>query len=241
MPATQSDRPFRLKTNLGADALLVDSFTGHEGVSQPYRFTVKALSEDPNVDMKSLLVTPAVLSFHIDEENERHIHGLINGMKLLEYGEDGFAVYEIDLVPWLTFLQYFSNCRIYQNKSVTDIIEAVFSTRGYSDYTLDLQGTYSPREYCVQYRETDFDFISRLMEEEGIFYYFEQTEDKHTLVLGDASSAFNTCPHTSEVSYRPAQGSARLQGVVTSLECDCHVSTGTASLTDYDFTKPNTD
>ena len=241
MPATQSDRPFRLKTNLGDDALLVDSFTGHEGVSQPFRYIVKALSGDPNVDMKSLLVTPAVLSFYLGEEEDRHIHTLINSIRLLESGEDGYVEYELELVPWVAFLSYFTNCRIYQNKSVPDIIEAVFSTRGYSDYRLNLQGTYSPRDYCVQYRETDYNFISRLMEDEGIFYYFEQSEDKHTMVIGDASSAFTTCPHTSTVNYLASTGSSRAEGVVSSIHFEYRTATGTASLTDYDFTKPNTD
>ncbi len=245
MPATQADRPFRLKTNLGDDALLVESFTGHEGVSEPYRFIVKALSDDPNVDMKSLLVTPAVLTFHIGDENERQVHALINAIKLLECVEDGKAVLELELLPWFSFLTYFTNCRIFQNKSVTDIFTKIFSDRGYTDYRIDTQGTYHPREYCVQYRETDFNFISRLMEDEGIYYYFEQSQDKHTLVLADTSAAAVPCPLLVDqeqlIKYMPAEGSSRVAGVVTTLEHEYRVSTGTASLTDYDFTKPKTD
>ena len=241
MPATQTDRPFRLKTPLGDDALLVESFTGHEGVSRPYWFNVKALSDDPNIDMKGLLVQPAVLTFQLDDETERHVHSLVNGIKLLEYGEDGKAAYELELVPWLSFLTYFYNSRIFQNKSVPDIIEKIFSDRGYTDYRLNLQGSYNPREYCVQYRETDFNFISRLMEDEGIFYYFEQSEDKHTLVLADANSAFTPCPNMATARYVPDEGAARVEGIVAALHHEYHVSTGTASLTDYDFEKPNTD
>ena len=172
MPATQTDRPFRLKTPLGDDALLVESFTGHEGVSRPYWFNVKALSDDPNIDMKGLLVQPAVLTFQLDDETERHVHSLVNGIKLLEYGEDGKAAYELELVPWLSFLTYFYNSRIFQNKSVPDIIEKIFSDRGYTDYRLNLQGSYNPREYCVQYRETDFNFISRLHGRRGHLLLF---------------------------------------------------------------------
>ncbi len=235
--------------DLDADALLVESFTGHEGVSQPFRFLVKALSDNPNLDMKSLLVTPAVLSFHIDDDSERHIHALINSIRLLEYGEDGFAAYELELVPWVHFLGYFSNCRIYQNLSVPDIIEKVFQTRSYTDFDVSkLQGSYSPREYCVQYRETDFNFVSRLMEDEGIFYFFEQTESKHTLVLGDATSVFTTCPHLKaadgtegKAEYYPGAGSSRIAGFVSALHYEYRVSTGAAALTDYDFTKPKND
>ncbi len=125
-------------------------------------------------------MTPAVLSFHLGDGRTGISIRSSTASRLLESGEDGYSVYELELVPWLAFLSHFSNCRIFQNQSVPDIIEKVFSTRGYSDYRLNLQGTYSPREYCVQYRETDFNFISRLMEDEGIFYYFEQSTKTST-------------------------------------------------------------
>ena len=195
MPATQIARPFRIKTTLGEDALLLDSFTGGERVSTPFRFTLDLLSPDPNIDMQGLLRKPAVISIKLDDETERHIHGLFNSIALTECGEDGMAVYRAELVPWFWFLTLFSNCRIFQNKSVPDIVEQVFKDRGFADYQLKLQGTYQPREYCVQYRETDFNFVSRLLEDEGIFYFFEHTEDKHSLVLADDKAAFKACPH----------------------------------------------
>src|SRR5436190_19014420 len=197
MPMTQLDRPFRLKTPLGDDALLLDSFTGSERVSTPYRYTLRLLAPDPNIKMKDLMAKPAVLSLRLDEDKERYIHGHVSRMKLLEYGEDGMAVYEAEIVPWLWFLTLYSNCKIFQNKTVPDILEQVFKDRGFTDYKLNL-GSYQPREYCVQYRETDFNFVSRLMEEEGIFYFFEQTESKHTLVLADANKAFVPCPNQKD-------------------------------------------
>ena len=240
MAATQIERPFRIKTTLGDDALLLSSFTGYERVSTPYRFVLQLLSEDPNIDMKSLLTKPAVLSIKLDDETERHIHGLFNRIALMEYGEDGMALYQAELVPWLWFLTIFSNCRIFQNKSVPDIVEQIFKDRGYTDYQLKLQGTYQPREYCVQYRETDFNFVSRLLEDEGIFYFFEQTEDKHTLVLADDKAAFKACPHKATAQYSPSIGGVLDADTVFALEQENKVNTGTASLTDYDFEKPNT-
>ena len=108
--------------------------------------------------------------------------------------------------PGCWFLKLFSNCRIFQNKTVPDIIQKVFADRGYTDYDFRLTGSYDPREYCVQYRETDFNFVSRLMEDEGIFYFFEQTEDKHQLVLADAKSAITPCPHKATARFTPATG-----------------------------------
>src|SRR5215469_6137803 len=140
MSATQIDRPFRLKTPLGDDALLLDRFDGYERVSTPFRFILRLLSPDPNIDMQGLLTKPAVLSMNLTEESERHLHGHINRIKLLECGQDGMAAYEAEMVPWLWFLHHFTDYRIFQNKTVPDIVEQVFHSRGFSDYQLKLQG-----------------------------------------------------------------------------------------------------
>lgn len=239
---TQIDRPFRVKTSLGDDALLLDSFVGVERVSDPFRFVLRLLSPDPNVDMQSLLTKPAVLTFQLAGDAERHIHGNICRMKLLEVGADAMAAYEAEVVPWFWFLTLFSDCRIFQNMAVPDIVEKVFKDRGFTDFRANLQGTYNPREFCVQYRETDFNFVSRLLEEEGIFYYFEHTEDKHTMVLADDVSAFAACPNQpndASVQFAPTTGGRLDNDVVFTLEAEYRVQTGTASHTDYDFTKPN--
>ncbi len=228
-----------MKTPLGDDALLLESFTGTERVSTPFRFLLKVLSYDPNIDMKGLLNKPAVLAIGLSDNTERYIHGNINRMKLLEFGTDGYAAYELEMVPWLWFLNLFSDCRIFQNMSVPDIVQKVFKDRGFSDFKLQTQGTYTEREYCVQYRETDLNFVSRLMEEEGIFYFFEHSDDKHTLVLGDQPSAFPTCPNQAEARFLPAQGGVLEEDIVHTLEAEFRVEIGTASLTDYNFEKPS--
>jgi len=240
LPASQDKRPFRVKTPLGEDALLLDSFQGQERVSTPFRFVLKVLSLDPNVDMKSQLNQAAVLSIVLNDGSERYIHGNINRMKLLEYGEDGYAAYELEMVAWIWFLNLFADCRIFQNKAVPDIVEQVFQDRGFSDYKLQLQGSYPQRDYCVQYRETDFNFVSRLLEEEGIYYYFEQSEDKHTLVLADQSSAADACPNQATAHFLAAEGGVQDDDTVNLVEAEYRVETGTASLTDYNFEKPNT-
>jgi len=239
---TQIYRPFRVKTSLGDDALLLDNFVGVERVSEPYKFILRVLSPDPNVDMQSLLTGPVVLTLQLDEGGERHIHGNINRMKLLEVGADSMAAYEVEMVPWLWFLNLFTDCRIFLNMSVPDIVEKVFKDRGFSNYKASLQGSYSPREYCVQYCETDFNFVSRLLEEEGIFYFFEHSDQKHTLVLADDVSAFDVCPSQdpSEVAFMSAGGANLDEEVVISLEAEYRVETGKVSHTDYDFTKPTT-
>lgn len=237
---TQSYRPFAIKVQgLGDDDLLLDTFTGHECVSTPFRYVVK-LAAAKTFDLKGLLAKSAVLSIGLEGSAERYIHGHISRIKLLEQGEDGLFAYEAELVPWLWFLTRYSDCRIFQNQSVQDIVEKVFRDRGFSDFEWKLTGSYTPREYCVQYRETDFNFVSRLLEDEGIFYFFKQAKDKHTLVLGDGKSAFVACPNKAQARFLASTGSAQPAETVISLENELRVHTGAAALTDYDFEKPTT-
>jgi type VI secretion system secreted protein VgrG len=239
MPATQIERPFRIKTSLGDDALLLDSFHGQERVSTPYLFVVRLLSPDPNIDMRALLTKPAVLALNINEEEERFIHGHFSRIKLQEHGDDGMAAYEAEIVPWFWFLKHFSGCRIFQNKTVPEIIEQVFRDRRLLDFQFRLMGSFPKRDYCVQYRETDFNFVSRLMEDEGIFYFFEQEQDKHTLILANDNAKFQPCPHQSHARYLVALGGQQPEDTILTLETDYRAHAGTISLTDYDFEKPH--
>jgi type VI secretion system secreted protein VgrG len=237
---TQIRRPFRVKTILGDDALLLESFRGSERISEPFRFILRLLSPDPNVDMQSLLQTPAVVTLKLDQGVERHIHGNINCIKLLELGADGMAAYEAEIVPWFWFLTLFSDCRIFQNIDVPAIVRKVFLDRGFTDFTYRITGTYKARDYCVQYRETDFNFVSRLLEEEGIFYFFEQSQQGHTLVMGDDVTAFCSCANQSSIRFMPSAGGRLDESTVVTLESEFRVKTGKVSHTDYDFAKPNT-
>ncbi len=241
MPPTQTYRPFRLKTQLGDDALLLESYTGSERISAPFRFLLRVLSPDATIDMRGLLSKPGVISIKLDDdETERHIHGNFSRVKLLEWGDDGMAAYELEMVPWFWFMHHFFDSRIFQHKTAPQIIEQVFKDRGYTDYKLALQGSFPEREYCVQFRETDFNFISRLMEEEGILYYFEQSADKHTMVLTNANSSLAVCPHKAKAQFMPASGGHLNEDTVATIEEEFAVGTKKASVNDYDFEKPKT-
>jgi type VI secretion system secreted protein VgrG len=238
---SQINRPFRVKSSLGDDALLLESFTGFEQMSRPFRFVLRLLSDDPNLDMKGVLNKPMVLSIKLDEDLERHIHGNVSRFKQLEYGDDGMTAYEAEIVPWFWFLTLFNDCRIFQNKNVPDIVQQVFKDRGFSDFKLSLMDTYEPREYCVQYRESDFNFVSRLFEEEGIFYYFEHTNEKHTLVLVDRKESLQDSQFQPKVRFTPSTGGRLDEDTMSTLEMELSLCPGKASLTDYDFEKPSTD
>src|ERR1035441_4685951 len=185
MSLTQAGRHIRVNTSLGEDKLFLESFEGEEHVSSLFRFELGLLTEDLAFTMDSLLNQPVVVSLSLSDNTDRNFHGIVNHIEEVETRAEGQTLYRATMVPWAWLLNLFFDCRIFQNKYVPDIVQQVFSDRGFTDYANRVTGTYNPREYTVQYRETDLNFISRLLEDEGIFYFFEHTADKHTLVLAD--------------------------------------------------------
>jgi len=238
MALTQAGRHIRVNTNLGEDKVFLESFEGEERVSDLFRFELGLLTEDPSFSMDSLLNQPAVVSISQHDDSDRNFHGIINNIEEIETRKDGETLYRATMVPWAWLLTLFHDCRIFQNMAVPDIVQKVFSDRGFTDYANRCTGTYPQREYCVQYRETDFNFISRLLEDEGIFYFFEHSADKHTLVMADQPTAFVACPGQSTVAYDTTPGLWQDVDVVLSLRRSQYVRVGKVTENDYDFTKP---
>jgi len=235
--ATQRD--ITVKTALG-DTLDFAQMEGFDEISQCFRYEVGLVSKDINIKPEDLLGTPATI-FVALTEGVRHFHGFITEFAFHEFRED-YAHYRAVLRPWLWFLSTRSDNRIFQLKSVVDIIEEVFKT--YPDAKLEkrLKKSYPPRDYCVQYRETDLDFVQRLMEHEGIFYHFDHAEDGHTLVLTDTNSAVKDAEGFATVKFRNESGNVIGQDdVITALYPRSSVRSGTYVHTDYDFTKPASD
>ncbi|GFM84499.1 hypothetical protein PSCICN_51910 [Pseudomonas cichorii] len=148
--------------------------------------------------------------------------------------------YQVLLRPWLWWLTLASNNRVFQNLSTSDIVTSIFTDHGFSDHKLSLTGSYTPREYCVQYGETDFAFVSRLLEEEGIFWFFTHEEGKHTLVLADNNDAFPAIPNGPAVKYLgQGMGNRELHGI-RSGQLVLQAVSGVYSASDYEFTTPTT-
>ncbi|GFM62045.1 hypothetical protein PSCICG_32050 [Pseudomonas cichorii] len=148
--------------------------------------------------------------------------------------------YQVLLRPWLWWLTLASNNRVFQNLSTSDIVTSIFTDHGFSDHKLSLTGSYTPREYCVQYGETDFAFVSRLLEEEGIFWFFTHEEGKHTLVLADNNDAFPAIPNGPVVKYLgQGMGNRELHGI-RSGQLVLQAVSGVYSASDYEFTTPTT-
>lgn len=239
MPITQQNRPIRIATPLGEDVLLFYQMDGTEKLDELFEYELELFSENGSIEADTLLGENVTVGLSLPEGKWRYFNGYVArfGQQEAQYG---FAVYHLVLRPWLWFLTRASNCRIFQQKTVPDIIKQVFRDQNFSDFQEKLSGQYATREYCVQYRETDFDFVSRLMEEEGIYYYFTHENGKHQLVLADSLSAHDKFPGYETIPYHSEQGRTdkSRSDHIHEWTYGREIQTGTHVLTDYDFTKP---
>jgi type VI secretion system secreted protein VgrG len=230
---TQTNRPIRVQTVLGDSALVLRGFRGAEALSTPFVLTLELLSESNSINGAALLRTPVTVTVETTG-GPLHTHGLIRRFTQLGEDED-LTVYRAEVVPWLWFLSLSRDCRIFQHMTVLEILEKVFKDLGWSDFRLNCSRTYPTREYCVQYRESDLNFVSRLLEEEGIFYYFEHTSTKHTLVISDQSPLAPECDGGGTDMLRTV---TMRKDIVTQLESDYSVYIGEVELRDFDFEQP---
>ena len=153
--------------------------------------------------------------------------------------DDEFAYFSATIVPWFSFLNYATNCRIFQDKDVTAIITAVVAAYGYSSMLrLEVTKSYTPRDYCVQYRETDFAFLSRLMEDEGIYYYFEYSDGNHVMVLADAPSCYKDIPVQNSFKYAPAAGQDAAADAILQWQIEERMHPGKWTTRDYHHEAP---
>ena len=242
---SQANRLLSVTTPLAYDVLLIDSLVASEGISRPFRFDLKMVAEiaagsHSKVDPVKLIGNGMTLSVLLADNTPRFFHGIV---KRFSAGprDSRFAHYRAELVPWLSLLGLTSDCRVFQEKTVPEIIEEVFTDLEFRDYKLALDRSYTKWDYCVQYRESDFNFVSRLMEQEGIFYYFEHKQDLHTLVLADAVSKYQTCPKQAVAIMGPLAGAAEKGDYVTSWESNHELLSGKWALRDYHFEMPRTD
>lgn len=210
-----------------------------EELGRPFQIDLEMFCEKADVEAEKMLGTSVTLKItKPGGTGDRFFNGLVSRFAFA--GERGrYQVYRVTLRPWLWFLTRTSDCRIFQQMKVPDIIEKVFRDKnGFTDFKRSLSGTYRTWDYCVQYRESDFAFVSRLMEQEGIYYFFEHVDGKHTLVLADAPSAHSLIAGTGELPYRGG-GDGRIgQDHIHDWLRYQEVQTATCIVQDYDFTKP---
>lgn len=238
MPFIPTDQLFKIDTPLGDDVLHLRGFNGQEGMSQISRFELDLFTEGPPIDFNAIVGQQVTIRVALADGNERFFNGFIS--RFAQTGNaPGIIYYRAEMVPWLWFLTRTADCRIFQELSLPEIIQQIFAELGFEDYQLSLEGTYSSREYSVQYRETDYDFIARLLEQHGIFYFFEHEETKHTLVMTDTPNANQPVPTQPAVRWEPEGSELSDEDVITRLEFEKEIRPGKFSHTDYNFKTPS--
>ena len=213
-------------------------FDGHEGISQLFQFEVVVACKAVDVDFDDVVGKPAVLAFRVGDE-PRSVHGIVESV---EQGEEGnkLTAYRVVIVPSVWRLRHRRDSRIFQELAVPDILKAVLDAAGVpgDGYRLSLSSAYAPREYCVQYRESDWAFLCRLMEEEGIAYHFEHTDSRHVLVMADSPSAYSPILGVPVVPFRTPTGALVKGEHVSRFRYTQRVRPGKVTLRDYNFKKP---
>jgi type VI secretion system secreted protein VgrG len=249
MTLTQENRLISIETPLGADVLLLTGFSGSEGISMPFSFELSLASENTNINPRDIIGQNVTVSIGLADDERRYINGIICRFTQERLGEDSdqeqylhIATYSATMVPWFWLLTKTVNSRIFQEKTVQQIVEQIFGDRGFADYEMRLTGNYEPREYCVQYHESDFNFISRLLEQEGIFYLFEHEDGRHILVLADSADEHHDCPHQDTVRCQLSGGATQeTEDVITNIGWGEEIRFGKYTTKDFNFLMPGTD
>ncbi len=235
---SQDERVGKLTTPLGDDKLVLSRFDGGEALSEPFEFRIEALATEANIDFNAALGKSVTVDLKTADGKDRFFNGLLAEARWAGQRDTLYA-YQLVIRPWLWLLSLTSDCRIFSQKSPRDIVKQVFTDRGFSDFRDELKSSYPTLEYCVQYRETDFTFVSRLMEQYGMYYFFEYADGKHTLVLADMKASHKPVADLSSVPYLPVEKGGRREAQhLEDWSRGRTVESGSFKLNDYDYNKP---
>ncbi len=242
-------------TSLFGDEAILTHLSGREELSRPFDFMLTIASPNEKIKPDQIIGQPLAVRINRDDQEPRYIHGYVSSFWAgntfaHENGKNMFRMYRVRIVPWLWFMSRASRCFIYHpekaEKSIQDILDAVVKrVKEYGHVVPELESANAKIlgkrkvEHCVQYRETDFSFLSRTLERYGIFYYFRFANNKHTLVLSDQLN-YPNAPE-AEVKYPHSSDTRSGEDIVTSWEHAYEFVTGKWEQTDYDFIHPSTD
>lgn len=234
----------RFGISLGGDekTYRVVEFTVQETLSSPYRVSVRLASRQPNLDPDTVLGQTAILTVQ-DEGSTggepRPFHGIVTAFSQqtpTSNGITGHSLYAVEIAPRLALLQHTSDCRIFQQVTVRQIVEEILRENRIDDFRWNLERNPAPREFCCQYQETDFDFIHRLLAEEGVWYTFEHTKENHVLVFTDMNSGGVKGPES--ILYNGASGGDAPLSSVSNFVFQKALGSGQAVQRDYTFRHP---
>ncbi|WP_404309732.1 type VI secretion system Vgr family protein [Neorhodopirellula lusitana] len=240
MTLTQANRLIAVSTPLDDDALVLTGATWSEQLGRPFEGTLEMVSTQGDIDPLDLLKQPVSVRVGKSDDSPVYLSGYVTRFGQTGTNE-GFYQYQLTLSPWMSLLRHVGGSQVFQQQTVVDIAKAVIESRGFTGELEDrLTQTYRQRAYCVQYGESDYQFLSRLFEEEGIYYFFEHTSEQHTMVLCDDVSAHQASDAFDSLPYHATE----LPGTETCLSQWAYqreFNTASYILRDYDFQKPRTD
>ncbi len=232
--------PVRLETPLGSD-LTFHSMEGSEGLSRPFVYEVDVLSRRPDLEPSDLLGHSVTVHLDVgdDEGRTRVWNGRVTRLEYHGASDDGLSRYRLTMRPWLWLLTRAADCRVFQNISVPQIVAQVFKDRGFTDFDWVLFERYETLEHVIQYRETDLEFISRLLARVGIYYFFRHEDGRHTLILADSTSAHDSTPGCERLPFAPEDVHRdATMAYVRTWKAHGQVEPSGYSHASFDFTKP---
>ena len=243
---TQKNRAIGIITPLGEDVLMLVSMRGTEGMGRMFQFELDLISDQEDnkpVDFKKVLGKNVTIWLELADNKKRYFNGFVSWFSLVSVEENRKESkvvyhYEATVVPQLWFLTRVADCRIFQEMTVPDILKKVCTGL---DLEFQLTGNYRSWNYCVQYRESDFNFISRLMENEGIYYFFKHEEGKHTIVFCDSPNAHKPADGYDEIFYDEPDLKSKHDAFLWSWTIGHEVTPTQYMLTDYNMETPRTD
>jgi type VI secretion system secreted protein VgrG len=216
----------------------VDQVTYFETLGEPFTCELDLESESPDIDLSGVVGQPVTVTISLGENGVRFVNGYVTRMSL-GGTFDRRARYHATVRPWLFLMSGRRNSRIFQQQSILDVAKALFREQGFSDFEESLDETYAAKDYIVQYQESNFAFVSRLLEGAGISYYFRHEDGKHTLVLTDSISGHETVSGYEAVAFHPeGSGRAEADETISRWQVTHQWRSGAFATTDYDFEKP---
>jgi type VI secretion system secreted protein VgrG len=239
----QDQISLKIETSLGQDVLIMRTFQGIEGLSSPFEFEVFTVSTNANIDFDTIIGKSVTVSIDV-KGKKRYFNGIVGHFSQHQTADSSKGsqetYYKAILYPSFWLLKFKKNNKIFQNKSPLQIIGEILQDNNVIFEKKTTTCGNDPREYCVQYNETDFDFISRLLEEEGIYYYFNHDNGKHTMILGDNPTGHQDCPNIDKAPFEPSRMDVPLINLVNRCEVRQQVVTTSFAMADYNFTNAST-
>lgn len=245
MTSIQENRLLQIITDPWNERLLLRGFEGTEGLSTPFSFELDLVSQNNNIAFDEIIGQNLTIAVARESGDLRYFNGIVARFSLEgdvgDEGGGGMTSYSATLVPWLWLLSRTSDCRIFQELSVPDIVEQIFTEKEFGDYRISLQGNHDPKEYYAQYQETHLNFISRILEQEGIYYFFTHEVGRHIMVLADSRDEHRPCPNQERGRFHPVRGAVMEEDVIQKIYKMQEIRIGKYTVNDFNFETPATD